>query len=98
MNRRSLMRAIKAVMMRLPGMITCRQFEDFIVGYLEGTLPDRQRKLFEFHLKTCRECNEYLAAYKASLNAAKQGMTACESVDLPEVPEDLVAAVISSRE
>lgn len=94
---RSWMRRVKGVIMKMPMMITCRQFEDFIIDYLEGTLPERQRKRFEFHMKICRECKEYLAAYKASMEAARQGMTDSELADLGDVPEDLISAVIASR-
>jgi anti-sigma factor RsiW len=91
-------RRLKGIMFHLPMMITCRQFEDFILSYFEGGLTDRERKLFEIHLKVCRECREYLAAYKASMEAAKQGLSD-EATALPdEVPEDLIAAVIASRE
>ncbi|MGI9435239.1 MAG: anti-sigma factor family protein [Geminicoccaceae bacterium] len=91
-------RRLKAAMFNLPMMINCRQFEDFILSYFEDGLSDRERKLFEIHLKVCRECREYLAAYKASMEAAKQGFSD-DAIAVPdEVPEDLVAAVIASRE
>lgn len=32
-----------------PGMITCRQFEDFLDDYLDGTLSARRRVAFELH-------------------------------------------------
>ncbi|MCG8404340.1 MAG: zf-HC2 domain-containing protein, partial [Phycisphaerales bacterium] len=61
--KRSLRRRIHSVMFKLPLMISCREFEAFIVDYLDDQLPARQRKIFEFHLKICRECRDYLAAY-----------------------------------
>lgn len=97
MAKRSWKRRMQGIMFRLPMMITCRQFEDFIIAYLEGGLSDREHRLFEIHLKICRECKEYLAAYQASMEAAKLGLSE-EGAKLPEdVPEDLVAAVIASR-
>jgi predicted anti-sigma-YlaC factor YlaD len=78
-------------------MITCRQFEEFIVEYLEDGLTAHQRRLFEFHLKLCRECRDYLAAYKVSMEAAKQGLSDDDMLVPDEVPDDLVAAVIASR-
>lgn len=96
MARRSWKRRLQGVMFRMPMMITCRQFEDFIIEYLEGGLTAHQRRLFEFHLKVCRECREYLAAYKASMEAAKQELSD-DAAPLPdEVPEDLITAVIAS--
>jgi len=35
------MRRVQGVVFKLPGMITCEDFEGFIDAYLEGTLPAR---------------------------------------------------------
>ncbi|MEO9820398.1 MAG: zf-HC2 domain-containing protein [Paracoccaceae bacterium] len=92
-------RKMRGVMFRAPMMITCREFEAFIVDYLDGALTSKERLLFEVHLKVCRECREYLAAYKASMLVAQQGLSADQDFEeeLSAVPEDLIAAVISSR-
>lgn len=95
MNTTSVTRRLQSVLFRMPGMITCTQFEDFVIDYLEGTLPASQRRQFEIHMKVCRECREYLAAYKAGIQALKTGM---EAPDLPaDVPEDLIEAVVAAR-
>lgn len=97
MSKTPMKRRIKGMMFKMPMMITCEEFEDFIVEYLEGGLTDRQRRLFDFHLRICRECREYLAAYKTGMETARQGLTS-EALELQgEVPEDLVAAVLASR-
>ncbi len=95
--RPTFMRRIHGAMFRLPLMITCEAFEDFILAYLEGELTPRQKFVFDMHLKLCRECREYLQAYKAALELARS----CGKGEdlLPgEVPEDLVAAVIAARD
>lgn len=97
MARPSLKRRMQGIMFRMPLMITCKEFEDFIISYLEGGLTKHERRLFEIHLRFCRECREYLAVYKTSIEAAKKGVVD-EALARPEaVPEDLVAAVIASR-
>ena len=99
-GRPSLRRRLLGLAFRLPMMITCREFEAFIVDYLEDGLSPSERRRFEMHLRVCRECREYIAAYRASMEAARQALGPDEvPVPLPEpVPEDLVAAVIASRE
>lgn len=89
-------RRIKGVLFRLPGMITCEVFEDFIYAYLEGTLPTSQRRLFEIHLKVCRSCRRYLSEYRKTL-AATSALAAEDKAALEKVPEDLIAAIIASR-
>ena len=92
-------RWMRGVMLRhLPLMITCRQFEDFILAYLEGELPERQKFVFELHLKVCRECRDYLAAYRRTIEISKR---AFEEPDQPvpdDVPEDLVKAILAARD
>lgn len=89
------MRRIHGVMFKLPYMITCEAFEDFILAYLEDELPPRQKFIFEMHLKLCRECREYLTAYRASIELARRGLGEMQAPE--DVPEDLVKAVIDAR-
>lgn len=88
----SLARTVKGVMMAyMPMMITCEQFEDFIIDYLEGDLPEKKRTLFEFHIRTCRECREYLAAYERARDIANENSRRVSTLE--EVPDDLLEAV-----
>jgi len=91
-------RRLRRLLHSLPGMISCEVFETFVLDYLEGELPAAKRRVFERHLKLCRECRDYLTAYQASLDLAKLGMKEAEKrVDLSDVPEDLVKAVLAAR-
>ncbi|MDJ0514168.1 MAG: zf-HC2 domain-containing protein [Methyloceanibacter sp.] len=96
---RRIVRFLKATMMRyVPGMITCAEFDDFIVSYLDGTLPQKERRLFEFHIRYCRECREYLSAYRRTVELEKAAFRQVEA-ELPEsVPEDLIQAILKARE
>lgn len=95
----SLKRAMKGMMLRnLPGMITCVEFEDFIVSYLDGTLDARKRRLFERHIRLCRECREYLAAYRRSVQLGKAVFAEPHAPVPADVPEDLVDAVLKATE
>ncbi|MEH6741082.1 MAG: zf-HC2 domain-containing protein [Sulfitobacter sp.] len=89
-------RRIQGVLFKLPGMITCEVFEDFILAYLEDELPASKRRLFETHLKVCKSCRRYLADYRKAL-AATAALLEEEKATLERVPEDLVAAILASR-
>ena len=92
-----MMRRLKGFMLKyMPGMITCREFEDFVMSYLDGSLPARQRRRFELHLKVCRECREYLAAYRRSMELGRAVFAEDEEAIPGDVPEDLVQAVLDS--
>jgi len=95
---RRIMRKFKGIILRrMPLMITCRDFEDFIAEYDDGGLRPAQRFVFELHLKVCAECRSYLAAYR---HATALGRSAFDDPDgaLPDdVPEDLVTAILAAR-
>jgi len=85
-------RRLHGLLFKLPAMITCSQFEDFILAYLEDDLPRRQKLMFEVHLRICAECRAYLAAYRTAMDLTK----AQTNIDLNEVPEDLVTTILAS--
>ena len=94
-----LMRRLKGAMLKsMHGMITCREFEDFVLDYLDGELPQRQAKIFEWHLRICRECREYLEAYKRTIDIGKAVLGPMDDPVPQDVPEDLIQAVLDSRE
>jgi len=65
------------------GMITCRQFDSFVLAYLDGELPAHQRLLFERHIKFCRQCQEYLAAYQRTVKLGRAVFPSPDEI-LPE--------------
>ncbi len=84
-------------MYKLPLMITCSEFESFILAYLEDELAPRKKYVFDLHLKMCPECRDYLALYRAAMVLAK-GALGKDREHLEEnIPEDLVKAVLAAR-
>lgn len=93
-----IMRKAKGLMFKnVPMMINCREFESFMIDYFENSLPKRQRFVFDFHLMLCRECREYLVAYKRTIEVSKR-VFADPDVPVPDdVPEELVRAILDAR-
>ena len=94
------MRIMKGVMFKyVPGMITCAEFEQFIDDYLDQTLSEVQTSTFEMHLKLCKECREYLSAYKNSISLGKRVFEVKNADEkIPsDVPEDLLQAMLNAR-
>lgn len=94
---KSLRRRLNGILFKLPMMITCEVFEDFILAYLDNELGDKQRRLFEFHLRFCRECREYLAAYQRARALTRDALDAESREELANVPEDLISAILASK-
>ncbi len=100
MNRSNLelRKFIKGKAMRyLPGMITCQQFEDLIVRYLDGALDKAQRRKFEWHIRLCRECREYLCEYQNTIELGKTAFISRDPSGSEDVPEDLIKKIIDTH-
>ena len=90
-------RKLKALMSKLPLMLSCREFEDFVLDYFEGSLPRGQRILFDLHLAVCSDCRAYLAAYRRAVDMGRTVFPAPDEALPEEVPEDLVQAEVAAR-
>ncbi len=78
--------------------MTCREFVDFLMAYLDGELRGEGRRRFDHHLERCPPCVAYLDTYRTTIELVQ---TICGHPDDPipaDVPEDLVAAVLAARE
>ncbi len=77
--------------------MNCREFVDFLMAYLDDTLPGEQRKTFEGHMSECPTCVTYLDSYRETV---RLGKAVCRDPEGPipeEVPEQLVDAILASR-
>jgi anti-sigma factor RsiW len=75
--------------------VTCRDFADFLLDYVEGALPTDTRRRFDEHMAICPDCVHYLQHYTETVKAGRLAMVD----DLPEdVPEELVSAILRARD
>lgn len=76
-------------------MITCRQFVEVIMAYMDDELDPGARAAFEEHFRDhCPECDTYLETYREAIRLGKM----CSDDEVPpEVPEKLVQAVLAAR-
>ena len=55
--------------------LVCREFVELVTDYIDGVLPDAERRRFEAHLAECDGCEGYLEDTRrlvATLHAAPQ--------------------------
>ena len=77
--------------------MTCREFADFIIEYLEGTLAADAAERFERHLGVCANCLEYLAQYRTTSEVIP-GVFTDPGAPVPAlVPEGLIRAILEAR-
>jgi anti-sigma factor RsiW len=77
--------------------MTCRELIDFLMSYLDGELPAAQNESFEHHLRICPACTSYLDSYRTTVDLAREVCNQPGDGVPPEVPEDLVEAVLTAR-
>lgn len=90
---------------RLPGLLTCAEFQETLDDYLDGALGGAARMMVDFHIRTCPACRRYVAAYgavRAAAEGAFDGMAAgggpeADAMGLDPVPEELVEAIAMAR-
>ena len=77
--------------------MTCQEFVDFIIGYLEHDLDPAQSATFDQHVHACPPCLAYLDNYRETIAL---GQACCREPEGPvpaDVPEQLVQAVLRAR-
>jgi anti-sigma factor (TIGR02949 family) len=77
--------------------VTCKEFFDFLMAYLDGELPGEERQLFQAHLDACPPCLVYLDTYQEAVRLGREACSAPEEPPPSEVPEELVQAILAVR-
>lgn len=93
------LRALKGAVMRsMPLMATCREFEAMAQAALDGGLPPYKRWKFWLHLRLCRECRGYFAAYRRTVELGKAlfAEPEAEAAAPRQASERLVQAVLAA--
>ena len=79
--------------------MTCKEFIDFLMAYLDKELAADVVAVFEQHMDICAPCVDYLDSYKLTVELGRE---ACRGLDgdqaVPdEVPQALLNAILEAR-
>ena len=77
--------------------VTCREFADFIMGYLAAELPADTQASFQRHLSLCDNCQAYLKSYEDTVKLGKRAFDDANAAIPADIPEDLIKAIVSAR-
>ena len=69
--------------------MACKELVEAITAYLEGTIPDAERRRFDAHLAECPYCAEYVEQMRNTI--ARLG-TLDETTLSADTREQLIAA------
>jgi anti-sigma factor RsiW len=52
--------------------LTCAELVELVTDYLEGQLPEGDRRRFDEHLATCGDCRAYVEQMRLTIDAAER--------------------------
>jgi len=77
-------------------MVTCRELIEFLDDYIADALPAAVRREFEWHLKLCPACREYLRTYRRTIDLERRSLADVDPSECDEMPDDLVQAIVTA--
>jgi anti-sigma factor RsiW len=77
--------------------VTCREFAEFIMDYLSGEISPESKAQFDHHLSLCPNCQNYLTSYEETVKLGKRAFDRDDAAVPPDVPEQLVDAILAAR-
>ncbi len=78
-------------------MLTCKEFDDFMVDYLEGGLPVWQKYMCWLNVKICMDCANFIRQYRRIIVLGQNAFDSPDSTVPNSVPEELVQAALAHR-
>ncbi len=91
------MRNIRPILFKLPLMLTCKEFEEFVLDYLQGNLPIITKFKFWMHLRICKDCRSYLKAYIQTINLGQTFFKDSDQEVPGDMPEELVETILKLK-
>jgi|GEM_PF-1528139 len=92
------MNLMQRMMALMPGMISCKQFDEQLDEYIEGELSFGGRIRMAIHKVICRACALYAVAYQKTIGAVKASIEDqdIQAADEP-VSEDIVQDILNHQ-
>lgn len=77
-------------------MLTCRQFDQFIVDYIDGALTPKQMRVFDVHMALCPMCKAHFETYLTTYKMGQQALGQTDEKVPADMPEELIAAILDT--
>ncbi len=89
-------KSIRSLLFKIPYMLNCREFEEFIDDYIDGNLPASVSRKVYLHLLACGDCRSYIRAYQRSIEMSKAFCDKLDSEVLEDVPDELISIALKN--
>jgi predicted anti-sigma-YlaC factor YlaD len=77
--------------------MTCREFVDFLISYIDENLAEAPRAVFEEHMRLCPPCEDYLETYRDTIRLGKFACRDEAGAPPEDAPEELIQAILAAR-
>ena len=78
-------------------MLTCREFDEFMLDYLDGELPVWRKYMCWLHVRMCKECARFVQKYRRTIALEQSAFDSPDEAVPDDVPEELVKAALAHR-
>jgi len=72
---------------------SCHQLVDFCLDFLDGSLPEEERRQFQRHLGQCGECVAFLETYRRTAEVSREAF----ALEMPVGLKDAVRTFLRER-
>lgn len=76
--------------------LACGEVITFLFEYLDEGVPAQRRLEFDRHLAICPSCQNYVDSYRETLRLVQRS-AALDEAEIPEVPQELVDAILEAE-
>lgn len=87
----------KTLKTTVPGNLTCRQVEQFLMDYLEGNVTLWTWCKFRYHLFICEDCRRYLQDYRNAVALDRRIFENPDDEAAGIVPDEILEAILKVR-
>jgi len=88
----------KTLKTAVPGTLTCRQVEQFLLDYLEGQVSLWTWCKFRYHLLFCDDCRKYLEDYRHAVALGRRIFANPDDEAAGNVPDGILEAILKARQ
>jgi hypothetical protein len=74
-------------------LINCQQLVDFCLDFLDGSLPDEERRMFQDHLGHCGECVTFFRTYERTPEVSREAF----ALQMPPGVKETVRSYLRAR-
>jgi anti-sigma factor RsiW len=78
-------------------VLTCREFVEFLMEFINEELEPDRRRLFLRHIAGCRDCAAYLESYRTTVALSRTCADSDEVLLEGAVPRGLIRAIVAAR-